>query len=152
MAPSMNAPLNWARSSAQLLLLFASFSPLLADARYVNINDKRQEATPTSTAVSTAAPACPASDGVTYQLASGSTFLIECSVDRVANDLKTVDPVANFAACIQACDTTVNCKDVSFTGGAGAGACYLKDLPHPLLPLRLRLLRLPAADLQLPPP
>lgn len=126
MAPSNSAPLNWVRSSTQLYLLFSSFSTLLADARYIDV-EKRQSATPTSTAVSTAAPVCPGSDGVTYQLASGSTFLIECSVDRIANDLKTVDPVANFAACIAVCDTTANCKDVSFTGGTGAGACYLKS-------------------------
>lgn len=98
----------------------------MADARYIEVH-KRQEATPTSTAISTAAPACPDADGVTYQLASGSTFLIECSVDRAANDLKTVDPAANFAACIAACDTTANCKDVSYSGGTNGGPCYLKS-------------------------
>ncbi|KAL1646012.1 hypothetical protein SLS58_003432 [Diplodia intermedia] len=122
----MNAPVNWVRSSLQLFLLASSFSTLLADARYIDA-EKRQEATPTSTAVSTAAPACPGSDGVTYELASGSTFLVECSIDRVANDLKTIDPAANFAACIAGCDATANCKGVSYTGGANGGPCYLKS-------------------------
>ncbi|KAF2138759.1 uncharacterized protein K452DRAFT_199309, partial [Aplosporella prunicola CBS 121167] len=53
---------------------------------------------------------CPASDGVVYQINTGSTFLIECGIDHYGGDLELSYP-GSFGACIAACDNNPQCVD-----------------------------------------
>lgn len=67
---------------------------------------------------------CPAANNTIYQAPSGSTWLIECGVDRAGGDIQNgMVYVSNFTQCINDCDSTPNCVDVSLSGAA----CYRKS-------------------------
>lgn len=63
-----------------------------------------------------------ASDQVIYTGASGATYQIMCGVDYAGSDLPATS-ATTFAGCIDACDSTVGCVDVSYVGES----CYLKS-------------------------
>jgi hypothetical protein len=63
-----------------------------------------------------------ASDQTTYTGASGAIFQIECGKDYAGPDIKATQH-STFAACIDSCDSTPGCVDVSYVGEA----CYLKS-------------------------
>ncbi|KAH0354598.1 laccase precursor, partial [Aureobasidium melanogenum] len=76
-------------------------------------------ALPTSTS-----PACPAANNTVFVADSGATFLIECFVDYAGGDLKSVNIASNrIADCVNACDATEGCIDISMSGTA----CYMKN-------------------------
>ena len=62
-----------------------------------------------------------ASDQATYTGASGATYKILCGIDYSGSDLSATQ-TPTFAGCIDACDSTPGCIDVSYAGEA----CYLK--------------------------
>ncbi|KAF2812620.1 uncharacterized protein BDZ99DRAFT_558824, partial [Mytilinidion resinicola] len=68
---------------------------------------------------------CPDSDGTTYTATDGTVFTIECSIDRYGNDLATTWE-SNLENCIEACEATSGCVDVSYIPGS-PGPCYLKS-------------------------
>ncbi|CAD0041712.1 unnamed protein product [Aureobasidium pullulans] len=73
---------------------------------------------PTSTS-----PTCPAANNTVFIAESGATFLIECYVDYSGGDLKSVNIGSNrIADCVNACDATDGCIDISMSGTA----CYMK--------------------------
>ncbi|KAK6008545.1 hypothetical protein QM012_000448 [Aureobasidium pullulans] len=75
-------------------------------------------ALPTSTS-----PTCPAANNTVFIADSGATFLIECFVDYSGGDLKSVNIASNrIADCVNACDATEGCIDISMSGTA----CYMK--------------------------
>ncbi|KAF9698053.1 hypothetical protein EKO04_004265 [Ascochyta lentis] len=57
-----------------------------------------------------------------YTATNGGTYVVECGVDYYGNDLPAVDSVS-FAACMDTCDSTDGCVDVSYVWGR----CYLKS-------------------------
>lgn len=61
-------------------------------------------------------------DQKTYIGSNGGTFIVECGLDYGGNDLKAVDS-ASFTACMDTCDSTDGCVDVSYVWGR----CYLKS-------------------------
>ena len=63
-----------------------------------------------------------ASDQAIYTGASGATYQILCGVDYAGHDLPATT-AATFADCIEACDATARCVDVSYSGQS----CYLKS-------------------------
>ena len=63
-----------------------------------------------------------ASDQATYLGASGATYKILCGIDYSGSDLSATQ-APTFAGCIDACDSTPGCIDVSYAGEA----CYLKN-------------------------
>ena len=63
-----------------------------------------------------------ASDQAIYTGASGATYQILCGVDYAGSDLPATT-TATFAGCIDACDSTAGCVDVSYAGET----CYLKS-------------------------
>ncbi|KAH6629129.1 hypothetical protein C7974DRAFT_181793 [Boeremia exigua] len=56
-----------------------------------------------------------------YTAVNGGKYIVECGVDYFGNDLTAVDS-SSFAACMDACDATDGCVDVSYVWGR----CYLK--------------------------
>ncbi|KAM0714477.1 hypothetical protein Q7P37_010264 [Cladosporium fusiforme] len=75
----------------------------------------------TSATSSPSAISCPASNSTTYIGSSGQMFLIECGIDHQAGDMGS-QYVDTFQQCIDVCDKTSGCVDVSLSGTA----CYLK--------------------------
>ncbi|KAK3622528.1 hypothetical protein LTR56_022157 [Elasticomyces elasticus] len=69
-------------------------------------------------------PSCPESNGTIFVGNSGGRFIIECNTDYAFGDFAQ-SKVGSFEECIQICDATPDCIDVSNTGGAGG--CYLKN-------------------------
>ncbi|KAM3423668.1 hypothetical protein BST61_g1083 [Cercospora zeina] len=64
---------------------------------------------------------CPESNNREYVAPSGARFLIECYIDHLGGDL-LMQSVTTFQQCVDACDRTSGCVDVSFQGAA----CYMK--------------------------
>jgi hypothetical protein len=75
-------------------------------------------ALPTTTSTSLS---CPASNNTIYVGPSGNNFLIECGIDHQGGDMSSAS-VSSFKACVDLCDKTAGCVDVSLSGAA----CYLK--------------------------
>ena len=63
-----------------------------------------------------------ASDKTTYTTANGAVFQILCGYDYAGGDLAATN-TDTFEACINACDTTAGCIDVSYVGQS----CYMKN-------------------------
>lgn len=63
-----------------------------------------------------------ASDQSTYTAASGADFQILCGIDYAGTDM-AARQTSTFAGCIEACDSTPGCIDVSYAGDH----CYLKN-------------------------
>ncbi|KAF3042702.1 hypothetical protein E8E12_008323 [Didymella heteroderae] len=61
-------------------------------------------------------------DKKTFTAANGGSFIVECGVDYGGNDLKAVDSTS-FADCMNSCDSTDGCVDVSYVWGR----CYMKN-------------------------
>ena len=61
-------------------------------------------------------------DGKTFTASSGNQYSIICGREYPGGDLKGVE-AATFADCVEACDTTPDCIDVSYV----APACYMKS-------------------------
>ncbi len=67
------------------------------------------------------------SNGITYTSDTGGEFLILCGVDYGGGDMGTHD-IKTFSGCMDKCDSTPGCVDVSYVGTA----CYLKSQLGPL--------------------
>lgn len=63
-----------------------------------------------------------ASDQGTYTGASGAVYQILCGIDYAGPDIAATH-TPTFAGCIDACDSTAGCIDVSYVGDA----CYMKS-------------------------
>jgi len=63
------------------------------------------------------------SDGTVYTSAAGS-YDIVCHVDYAGGDVAAAGGLASFEDCIDLCDNTPTCIDVSYAPG---GACYMKS-------------------------
>lgn len=61
-------------------------------------------------------------DKKSYVAAKGGSFIVECGVDYGGNDLDAVDSTS-FTACMDTCDNTDGCVDVSYVWGR----CYMKS-------------------------
>jgi hypothetical protein len=61
-------------------------------------------------------------DGKTYTVKDGRSYIIECGVDHFGGDLTAVDS-ATFESCMDVCDSTTGCLDVSWV----SGSCYMKN-------------------------
>ncbi|KAJ8116343.1 hypothetical protein OPT61_g2196 [Boeremia exigua] len=61
-------------------------------------------------------------DKKVYAAKSGGSYTVECGVDYWGGDLSSVQ-TATFEACMDACDATTGCIDVSFS----SGTCYMKN-------------------------
>ena len=70
-----------------------------------------------------------ASNGTIYQTSSGNTYQIFCSSDSYGGDISGVS-TPSLAACINACESTSGCIDISYTGGT----CWLKSSLSPYYP------------------
>lgn len=69
-------------------------------------------------------PTCPKSNSTEFVATSGATFLIECFLDRIGNDMGVVQIYSNHIAdCVNKCDATPGCVDISMAGTA----CYRKN-------------------------
>jgi hypothetical protein len=79
----------------------------------------------------TTSPTCPKADQNVFIAKSGATYIIECGIDYAGGDLKSVNIASNrIADCINACDATEGCIDISMSGTA----CYMKQkLNKPLV-------------------
>ncbi|KAF2490282.1 hypothetical protein BU16DRAFT_566314 [Lophium mytilinum] len=67
---------------------------------------------------------CPASHGSMYTSA-GSIFKIECYTDHFGGDTR-LSWEYNLQSCIESCDATTDCIDVSYRPGS-PGPCYMKS-------------------------
>lgn len=63
-----------------------------------------------------------ADDQKTYTAKSGGAYIVECGVDYVGGDLKSIESTT-FQSCMDTCDTTAGCIDVSWVWGK----CYMKN-------------------------
>jgi predicted heme/steroid binding protein len=63
------------------------------------------------------------SNGKTYTAKNGGKYQVECGIDYAGGDLLTVDSMTTFQTCMDACDATTGCIDVSWV----TGSCYLKN-------------------------
>ena len=57
-----------------------------------------------------------------YTAANGGKYVVECGIDYLGADLSAID-APTFAACMDACDGTDGCVDVSYVWGR----CYMKS-------------------------
>lgn len=64
-----------------------------------------------------------ADDQKTYIAKSGGLYTVECGVDYAGGDLKSIDSTT-FQSCMDTCDTTTGCIDVSWVWGT----CYMKNV------------------------
>lgn len=64
------------------------------------------------------------SNNAIYETATGS-YDILCQVDYAGGDVGTQGGLASFEACIELCDVTPDCIDVSYA--PNGGACYMKS-------------------------
>jgi hypothetical protein len=64
-----------------------------------------------------------ADDQKTYIAKSGGSYTVECGVDYAGGDLKSIDSTT-FQSCMDTCDTTAGCIDVSWVWGK----CYMNAL------------------------
>lgn len=72
---------------------------------------------------STPSPTCDEWNNTVFTTNEGRSYVIECEVDRVGNDLKMVWISSNkIEDCLAACDSTSGCVGVSMSGTA----CYMK--------------------------
>ncbi|KAK0260324.1 hypothetical protein LTR91_012171 [Friedmanniomyces endolithicus] len=79
-----------------------------------------------SAALASTALSCPASNGTTVSNSTaGTTYTIECGIDRYDNDLGLVYK-PTLETCIDACNDHPKCVDVSWIPG-NPGPCYLKQ-------------------------
>lgn len=62
-----------------------------------------------------------ASNGTIYQAANGGTYQVLCSLDSFGGDISGASS-PSLSACIETCDKTTDCVDVSYVGGA----CWMK--------------------------
>ncbi len=67
------------------------------------------------------------SNNAIYETATGS-YDILCQVDYVGGDVAAEGGLASFEACIELCDATPACIDVSYAPG---GTCYMKSTLGP---------------------
>ncbi|KAM7205766.1 hypothetical protein V8F20_002999 [Naviculisporaceae sp. PSN 640] len=67
------------------------------------------------------------SNGTTYTSATGGEFLVLCGVDHGGGDMGVQD-IKTFGGCMDKCDSTPGCVDVSYVGTG----CYLKSQLGPL--------------------
>lgn len=68
-----------------------------------------------------------ASDGTTYKAANGGSYTIRCQTDHYGGDIGS-RAATSFSDCVDACDATSGCVDVSYLGGTGTN-CWLKGAP-----------------------
>lgn len=61
-------------------------------------------------------------DGKTYTAKNGGSYTIICSTDYFGGDLSSLQ-TSTFEACMDACDSTKGCIDVSYS----SGTCYMKN-------------------------
>lgn len=64
------------------------------------------------------------SDNTIYNTTAGSYDII-CHVDYAGGDIAAQSGLATFEDCIELCDVTAGCIDVSY--GPGGGDCWMKD-------------------------
>ncbi|KAH9828843.1 PAN domain [Teratosphaeria destructans] len=74
-------------------------------------------------AASSSAPSCPYSNNTIYTASSGNQYVIECGVDHAAGDMGSTYVNDSLLECLNVCDSTPGCVDVSLSGAA----CYLKS-------------------------
>ncbi|KAF2634030.1 hypothetical protein P280DRAFT_512188 [Massarina eburnea CBS 473.64] len=65
---------------------------------------------------------CPSANATSFTGSCGSQWNIECGIDRDNHDL-TVKSASTFNECMNICDATSSCVDVSYLGTN----CYLKS-------------------------
>ncbi|KAG9761607.1 putative GPI anchored protein, partial [Aureobasidium melanogenum] len=97
-----------------------------ASSSYSIASSADSSAQPTSTH-----PTCPEANNNIFIAKSGATFVVECGIDYAGGDLKSVNIASNrIGDCINACDATEGCIDISMSGTA----CYMKKkLNKPLV-------------------
>lgn len=61
-------------------------------------------------------------DQKTYTAKNGGSYTVQCGVDYWGGDLSSVQ-TSTFEGCMDACDTTTGCIDVSYS----SGTCYMKN-------------------------
>ncbi|KAF1965445.1 hypothetical protein BU23DRAFT_25044 [Bimuria novae-zelandiae CBS 107.79] len=82
------------------------------------------------TAAPVANPRCPTDDQATYVSSCGAQYVIECAVDRYGADLPNgFSYESSLADCINDCDKTAGCVDVSWIV---TGSCYKKGSIAPI--------------------
>ncbi|KAI7283488.1 hypothetical protein KC345_g2943 [Hortaea werneckii] len=74
-------------------------------------------------AAQSAAFYCPRADNTIYTAISGKKYTVECNTDHQGGDLASVH-ADSLLACIESCDSTDGCVDVSLSGSA----CYMKSV------------------------
>jgi hypothetical protein len=82
-----------------------------------------------SSTISATPLACPSSDGSTFIASNGALYTVECFIDRYGGDIVgSVKDTLSLEECINYCETLPTCVDVSYTGGAGSGTCWVKSV------------------------
>jgi hypothetical protein len=62
-------------------------------------------------------------NGKIYTAPSGKKYTVECGIDHAGGDFLTVPHETTFQSCMDVCDSTTGCVDVSWVWGT----CYLKN-------------------------
>jgi hypothetical protein len=62
-------------------------------------------------------------DKKTYNAKNGGSYTVACGVDYWGGDLSSAQ-TSTFEACMDTCDTTAGCLDVSYS----SGTCYMKSV------------------------
>ncbi|TLD20146.1 hypothetical protein E2P81_ATG09216 [Venturia nashicola] len=99
---------------------------------YANTNVISAKKQTTSTVSNTATPlSCTnnASNGTTYKAANGGSYTIRCQTDHYGGDIGS-RTTTSLEECVNACDGTSGCIDISFL--SGSPNCWLKGSPLPV--------------------
>lgn len=99
---------------------------------YTNTNvisgKKLITSTATSSVANTTLLSCTnnASNGTTYKAANGGSYTIRCQKDHYGGDIGS-RTTTSLSDCVDACDATTGCVDVSYV--SGSPNCWLKGSP-----------------------
>jgi len=63
----------------------------------------------------------------------GSTFTVECFMDRTGNDVGMIY-AESLGACVASCASTGGCVSVAWVPGSPTGPCYMKGAVGPAFP------------------
>ncbi|KAH0335896.1 putative GPI anchored protein, partial [Aureobasidium melanogenum] len=112
------APISLASVAISLLAL-SEAKAISTSSSSSTASSTDSSAQPTSTH-----PTCPEANNNIFIAKSGAVFVVECGIDYAGGDLRSVNIASNrIGDCIDACDATEGCIDISMSGTA----CYMKS-------------------------
>lgn len=117
---STSTATEYSGTSVALELSTSTISNSETSTEYICSSTPSSSPTPTPTPLS-----CPEDDGKAFTAADGAIYTVECSTDHYGGNL-AMSYQSSLETCIELCESTASCVDVSWLPGNPSGPCYLK--------------------------